>query len=46
MEIIIHQDSKSACDYAARLIEKLVRSKPNAVLGLATGGLLFLFIKP
>lgn len=38
MEIIIHQNSQSACEYAARMIEKLILKKPNAVLGLATGG--------
>jgi glucosamine-6-phosphate deaminase len=37
MEIIIQQTAADATDVAARIIAKLLRDKPNAVLGLATG---------
>lgn len=37
MEIIIQPDAESAADMAARLFAHLIESKPNAVLGLATG---------
>ncbi len=37
MEIIILPDATTGGAYAARMIEKLVRNKPKAVLGLATG---------
>jgi glucosamine-6-phosphate deaminase len=37
MEIIIQPSKAAATDVAARLIAKLLREKPNAVLGLATG---------
>jgi glucosamine-6-phosphate deaminase len=37
MEIIIQPTQQSATEVAARLIARLVRDKPNAVLGLATG---------
>jgi glucosamine-6-phosphate deaminase len=37
MEIIIQPDAESAADMAARIFAKLIESKPNAVLGLATG---------
>ncbi len=37
MEIIILKDYDSMCKYAARRIISLVNSKPDAVLGLATG---------
>jgi glucosamine-6-phosphate deaminase len=38
MEIVIQPDSAAATQIAARLIARLVREKPDAVLGLATGG--------
>ncbi|MCC5850023.1 MAG: glucosamine-6-phosphate deaminase [Verrucomicrobia bacterium] len=38
MEIILQPDAESASRLAARLIARLVREKPDAVLGLATGG--------
>ncbi len=38
MEIIIRQDSQSASLLAARRIASCIRRKPEAVLGLATGG--------
>jgi glucosamine-6-phosphate deaminase len=37
MEIIIQPDRESATDIAARIIARLLRDKPDAVLGLATG---------
>jgi glucosamine-6-phosphate deaminase len=37
MEIIICQDERTASRSAARLAARLVRGKPDAVLGLATG---------
>lgn len=37
MEVIIQPDAQSASVVAARLISHLLRDKPNAVLGLATG---------
>lgn len=37
MEIIIQPDAESAADMAARIFAKLIKSKSNAVLGLATG---------
>ena len=37
MEIIIQPDPESASRVAARVIVRLVREKPHAVLGLATG---------
>lgn len=37
MEIVIQPDSQTASLLAARRIARLVREKPNAVLGLATG---------
>jgi len=37
MEIIIQPDSQQASQVAARIIARLVREKPHAVLGLATG---------
>jgi glucosamine-6-phosphate deaminase len=37
MEIIIQPTPAAATAIAARLISKLIREKPNAVLGLATG---------
>ena len=38
MEIIIQPTPETASAVAARIIARLVREKPNAVLGLATGG--------
>ena len=38
MEVIIEKDDRAASLAAARLIAGLVREKPDAVLGLATGG--------
>ncbi len=37
MEVIIQPDALSASKLAAKYIARLLRSKPNAVLGLATG---------
>lgn len=37
MEIIIKPDAKSGCVLSAKIIADLVKNKPNAVLGLATG---------
>lgn len=37
MEIIIHETPTGATDIAARIIARLLREKPGAVLGLATG---------
>jgi glucosamine-6-phosphate deaminase len=37
MEIIIQPTAEAATSVAARLIARLLREKPNAVLGLATG---------
>jgi len=37
MEVIIQPDAVAACKLVARQIEKLVKQKPHAVLGLATG---------
>jgi glucosamine-6-phosphate deaminase len=37
MEIIIQPDAESATAIATRIIARLLREKPNAVLGLATG---------
>jgi len=37
MEIIIKQDAQAASGAAARVVARLVREKPDAVLGLATG---------
>jgi glucosamine-6-phosphate deaminase len=38
MEVIINKDAQLASVRAARVIARLVREKPKAVLGLATGG--------
>ena len=37
MEIIIQPTAEAATSVAARTIARLLREKPNAVLGLATG---------
>ena len=37
MEIIIKKSGQAASEAAARVVARLVREKPNAVLGLATG---------
>ena len=37
MEIIIKENGQAASEAAARVVARLVRRKPNAVLGLATG---------
>src|SRR5688572_33161392 len=37
MEIIIQNNAEVGCVLGARIIAKVVREKPNAVLGLATG---------
>lgn len=37
MEIIIQPTQRAATEVAARIIARLIRNKPNAVLGLATG---------
>src|SRR5512137_2699803 len=37
MEIIIQPDGQQASQIAARIVARVVREKPHAVLGLATG---------
>lgn len=37
MEVVILKDAAEACRISARLVARLVRSRPAAVLGLATG---------
>ena len=37
MEIIIKENGQEASETAARVVARLVREKPNAVIGLATG---------
>ena len=37
MEIVIKKTSQAASETAARIVRRLVREKPDAVLGLATG---------
>ena len=37
MEIIIQETGQAASEAAARVVARLVREKPNAVIGLATG---------
>ena len=37
MEVIIQPNARSGAELGARLLEHLIRAKPNAVLGLATG---------
>lgn len=37
MEVIINQDAQTGSCTAARVVARLVREKPNAVIGLATG---------
>ncbi len=37
MRVVILEDSAAVSEFAAKIIENLVRSKPDAVLGLATG---------
>jgi len=37
MEVILQPDSETACRLAADMISELMRRKPDAVLGLATG---------
>lgn len=38
MEVVIKPDASSAAQSAAHLMARVVRGKPNTVLGLATGG--------
>ena len=38
MEIIIQPDRSQASQIAARIVARLVREKPHAVLGLASAG--------
>jgi glucosamine-6-phosphate deaminase len=38
MEIIIKPDAAEASNAAARVVARLIHEKPNAVIGLATGG--------
>ena len=38
MEVVIRQDGDAVAAFVADIIERLVLSRPNAVLGLATGG--------
>lgn len=37
MEVLIRNDAEAGCILGARIIARLVREKPDAVLGLATG---------
>ena len=37
MEVLIFENDANASEYAARMFAKLIREKPDAVLGLATG---------
>src|SRR5688572_28584235 len=37
MEVLIRENADAGCLLAARMLARLVREKPNAVLGLATG---------
>ena len=37
MEVLIQNNADAGCVLGARIIARLVREKPNAVLGLATG---------
>jgi glucosamine-6-phosphate deaminase len=37
MEVVIQRSGRSASAYAGRLVARLVKEKPSAVLGLATG---------
>ena len=45
MEIIIQPTAEAATSVAARVIARLLREKPNAVLGLATGSTPLLFYR-
>ena len=38
MEIIVQANPEAASGVAARIVARLLRAKPNAVIGLATGG--------
>src|SRR6187455_1899381 len=37
MEVIIKENAEAGCVLGARIIARIVREKPDAVLGLATG---------
>ena len=37
MEVIIQPNAESGCVLGARIMARLIREKPDAVLGLATG---------
>ena len=37
MEVIIHPSERHATEFAAQRVARLLRDKPGAVLGLATG---------
>lgn len=45
MEVIINQNAETGSHAAARVVARLVREKPNAVLGLATGSTPLLLYK-
>lgn len=45
MEIIIQKNPEAATEIAAGIVAQLLRKKPNAVLGLATGGTPLLLYK-
>ncbi|MBU6409108.1 MAG: glucosamine-6-phosphate deaminase [Verrucomicrobia bacterium] len=45
MEIIIQKNPAAAAEIAARIVARLLRKKPNAVLGLATGATPLLLYK-
>ena len=38
MEVVICENYDAVSAAAAQVVERVVRAKPNAVLGLATGG--------
>ena len=37
MEVLIRENPETGCLLAAKIIARVVREKPDAVLGLATG---------
>ncbi len=45
MEIIIQSDAETATVVATRIVARMLREKPNAVLGLATGSTPLLFYR-
>jgi len=45
MEIVIESSAEKATDVVVRLVSSVIRKKPNAVLGLATGATVLLFYR-